>query len=131
MPIAEQRIARFGRVPGRRSLLPLHLLPSKLFHASISLSAFFSRTLSRRRTNFQPFRALYMRNMYIDTDVVTWFSQSHLNHLAVIYTVMYQEDKFDSSCGLYDFMIILKKNEFQTCSFRILSSSFFQLVLNQ
>jgi hypothetical protein len=33
-------------------------------------------------------------------------SQSHLNHLAVIYTVMYQEDKFDSSCGLYDFMII-------------------------
>ena len=37
---------------------------------NFSLCFFFSMTLSRRRTNFQPFRALYMRNMYINTDVV-------------------------------------------------------------
>ena len=55
MPIAERRIARSGRVPGRRSLLPLHLLPSKLFHASISLSAFFFQDFIKETDTFSTF----------------------------------------------------------------------------
>lgn len=72
MPIAERRVARSGRVPGRRSLLPLHLLPSKLFHASISLCFF-----------------LFWPIMYIrDGQIHNFYSVDVDDALCVLYAIM-------------------------------------------